>query len=364
MNTVAGHADEWAVRAAALPLAFAQVREDPRLDLELARKLPPGGTVVMIASGGDTAACLARLPLRLHLVDVNPAQIALSRLKWRLAADGDPARAAALLGHLAMAPELRRVALQPWFEGLGLDEAVFGPPERVAASGPDHCGRYELAFAELRDCLSPWRAEIQAMLVSPLALPQWQDSPAAAALDAAFAGVMSLANLVCLFGQEATQNPRRPFAEHFAARTRGVIARLPPASNPFLWQILAGRFPENHRYDWLQPRTAPRVPPPAEAIWHVGGMDSFLDSLPDRSVDLLHFSNILDWLPEDAAGELLRAAARVLKPAGTLILRQLNSTLDLPGTDSGLAWDPAAGRAMEAADRSYFYPEILIGRPA
>jgi len=364
MNTTDGHADPWALRAASLPLAFAQVREDPRLDLALAAKLPAGGTVAMIASGGDTAACLARLPLRLHLVDTNPAQIAISQLKWRLATHSTPDRAAALLGHSAMAPAQRRVELEQLLAPMGLGEAVFGPPELVAALGVDHCGRYEAAFAELRACLSPCRAEIDAMLASPLPLPEWENSPTAEALDAAFAEVMSLANLVCLFGKGATQNPRRPFAGHFAARTRAVIGRFPPAANPFLWQILAGRFPGDHRYDWLQPRTAPAAPPRAEAIWHVGEMAAFLDALPDRSVDLVHLSNILDWLSESAAGTMLREAARVLKPTGALILRQLNSTLDIPGADTGLAWDLAAGRAMEAADRSYFYPEILIGRPA
>ena len=75
-------ADPWAGEAAKLPLAFSQVREDPRLDTSLARLLPEQATVVMIASGGDTLVELARLPLqRIHAVDLNPAQLAALELR-------------------------------------------------------------------------------------------------------------------------------------------------------------------------------------------------------------------------------------------------------------------------------------------
>ena len=46
----------WARRVSSWSLAFVQVREDPRLDLELVRRVPTDGAVVMIAFGGETAA--------------------------------------------------------------------------------------------------------------------------------------------------------------------------------------------------------------------------------------------------------------------------------------------------------------------
>lgn len=339
--------DDWAVAASSLPLAFAQVREDPRLDLELARRMPEGATVVMIASGGDTVVCLGRLPLRIHAVDMNPVQLGLSRLKWRLA--GEPA-AESLLGHLPMAPAERMAAL----ERLGFSDA-FGPPEIVAEQGPDHAGRYEVAFAEIRRRLERSRGDLDDLLSSPSPLAV---SPGlGTALDEAFREVMALPNLVCLFGQEATQNPRQPFAEHFIQRTREVIGRFPPATNPFLWQILAGRFPPGHRYDWL----GSAAPTRAEAVWHHGKMADALDAMPAESADLVHLSNILDWLSPEQAGATLDSARRVLRPGGRVILRQLNSTLDIPRLDSGIRWDAELGRAMEARDRSYFYPMIHVG---
>jgi S-adenosylmethionine-diacylglycerol 3-amino-3-carboxypropyl transferase len=51
----------------------------------------------------------------------------------------------------------------------------------------------------------------------------------------------------------------------------------------------------------------------------------------------------------------------VMKPGGKVIIRQLNSTLEIPALDSGLRWDAELGFAMERRDRSYFYPQIHVG---
>jgi len=69
----------WVIGAKKLQLAFAQVREDPFLDASIATRLPAGARVLMIASGGCTAAYLAAVPQigSLHVVDANPAQLAL-----------------------------------------------------------------------------------------------------------------------------------------------------------------------------------------------------------------------------------------------------------------------------------------------
>jgi S-adenosylmethionine-diacylglycerol 3-amino-3-carboxypropyl transferase len=348
--------DAWASRAASLPLAFAQVREDPRLDLELARRVPTGGTVVMIASGGETAACLGRLPLRLVAVDVNPAQLALARVKWNLAGIVPPEDAAALLGHLPMVAEERRRRMKSLLDQLGLAEEIFGPPDWIAERGVDHGGRYEVCFVELRARLEPWRGELEAMLNSEEPLKDF----GAGWLDEAFAEVMSLENLVRLFGHEATQNPRRSFSGHFAARTREVIGRMPPRTNPFLWQILAGCFPPGCRYDWLEDDR----PIIAEVEWRQGKMDAVLDAMAAGSAELVHLSNILDWLSPGEAEATLRSARRVLKPGGQVILRQLNSTLEMEELDAGIAWDVELGKAMEARDRSYFYPRIHVGSRA
>ena len=352
-------ADAWTKEAARLPLAFSQVREDPRLDLAVLRRVRSPADVVMIASGGDTAVCLAREPLRsLTLVDMNPAQLALCRLKLHLAGTASPTRSLELLGHRETDAGERKAELKRLCDDLELPDNVFGPAEVVAAHGPDRVGRYEVLFASLHEALKVGWEPIQAMLQMPL--PQHNGSNGSqlgSVLDEALERVMGLPNLVALFGHEATQNPRQSFHRHFAERVRCGVTAHPPSENPFLWQMLAGSFPPGMRYDWFESEA------PLQAAPHFvhGRMSDTLAVMPEESADFVHLSNILDWLSEAEATECLRRAARVLRFGGMVLLRQLNSTLVIPALDSGLRWDTVFGAELHAQDRSFFYHAIHVG---
>src|SRR5262249_56082579 len=90
----------WVADAARLPIAFAQVREDPLLDLWVVERIEQAAArVLLIASGGCTAAALAGSGrvAQLHLVDPNPAQIALARWKLALLETAQPDRPPPLL---------------------------------------------------------------------------------------------------------------------------------------------------------------------------------------------------------------------------------------------------------------------------
>ncbi len=352
--------DSWLDEAAALPVAFAQVREDARLDAGVLDQLPPGAEVVMVASGGCTAAALAaggRVG-SLHLVDPNSAQIALARLKLALLGDS---RRLAVLGHAPMPPGERGRALADILQRLGYALDVLGPPAFVAEVGPDHAGRYERLFAALRDALRPHNDDLNALLrLSDLAEQARRVAPdtlLGRALDAAYDEVLSLPNLVRLFGERATHNRREPFARHFAARTRHALATLPAADNPYLWQMLAGRFPEGVAYPWL----TVDVPHAMTVVtWSVADMATVLRERLGAA-DFVHLSNILDWLPAEEARATLTAAAHALRPGGFVLVRQLNSTLDVPALGDGFVWDADAADALHRRDRSFFYRSLHLG---
>lgn len=313
---------DWLQQAASMPIAFSQVREDPRLDVEICR---PGDSVVMIASGGDTAVCLSRRPLhRLVVVDMNPAQLALTRCKWHLSREAEREQTLRFLGHASGPRYVRRTLAE-----LGLPENALGPIEFVEERGADQVGRYELLFAQLRRELKSTTQE------------------------QAFQKTMALENLVALFGQQATQNPRRSFADHFSWRTSRAQARPDAAVNPFLGQLLRGKFADEQPYDWLKDWN-----PPLLSLEYVQApMLQALREMAPASANVVHLSNILDWLTVKEASELLQAATRVLKSGGRTIIRQLNSTLDIPSLETGLSWseiDPER-------DRSFFYPHIHLG---
>jgi S-adenosylmethionine-diacylglycerol 3-amino-3-carboxypropyl transferase len=365
MNSPEHSLPQWVRETASMPIAFAQVREDPRLDLDVL-DLAGGNDigVLIIASGGCTAAALAasgRLR-RLHLVDMNPAQIALCRLKLHLLQIASPQERAAILGHAPMPLEERRARLAGELGSLGLPETALGPPSPVASLGPDHAGRYELVFFHWRQEMQEFAEELESLLelqdraeCSARMAPQ---TPLGRAMDDAFDRIMALPNLVRLFSAEATRNSYEPFFRHFARRTRHALASLPATDNPWLWQLLLGRFPEGAPYPWLNASYPSRMP--ALSVSN-STMDAALSDF-SAEFDFIHLSNILDWLSPDQGRRTLALVGQALRPGGYVLIRQLNSTLDIPALAPEFEWLVDVANAMHAHDRSFFYRQLHLGR--
>ncbi|MGD9783051.1 MAG: DUF3419 family protein [Hyphomicrobiaceae bacterium] len=351
--------EPWVDEAADLSLAFAQVREDPLLDGWVVREIGAGSRVLMVASGGCTAAYLAAVGRcsHLHLVDPNAAQLALTRLKLHLLQHASTAERLGTLGHREM--DGRADYLAKSLMALGLPGDALGKTDDV---GPDHAGRYERTFAELRSRLKPVRSHLEAVmrLRDPAIQSASVDpaSPLGKAIDDALDDVMSLPNLVALFGEGATRNRVEPFSRHFARRTRHAMATLPAADNLYLWQMYLGLYPEQAPAPWFAlpaPSVMPRV------TWSNTLMIPALQSTSER-FDFVHLSNILDWLSPDEARATLESAARVLDPGGWTLVRQLNSTLDIPSSGPAFEWLAPQAKALHARDRSFFYRGLYLGR--
>lgn len=354
----------WLDRAKNLPLGFAQVREDPAIDEAIVDLAGDAVRVLMVASGGCTAAFLAASPKieLLHLVDPNPAQIALTRLKLGLLADSDTDARVRLLGHEEMQAEDRSQKIAARLGALGYSAEILGPEEYIAEVGPDHAGRYEELFAELRRALSAVQPQLQELLAlrdpSEQARRIASNSPLGGAIDSAFREVMALPNLVALFGKGATGNPRMPFSDHFILQTRWILGNQPASGNPFLSQLFLGRFAPGAEHAWLRAATPASFP---RITWQVGSMIDAL-ALAEAEFDVVHLSNILDWLAPDAAREVLDLAAVALRPNGWLVIRQLNSTLDIRALGKRIAWDSGLSERLRGGDRSFFYRAIHVGR--
>jgi S-adenosylmethionine-diacylglycerol 3-amino-3-carboxypropyl transferase len=120
--------------------------------------------------------------------------------------------------------------------------------------------------------------------------------------------------------------------------------------------MLADRDPPGGGADWLQAPPTRAVP----VTWECATMDEALAG-SGGGWQLIHLSNILDWLDPDSATRTLDLAARALAPDGRLVIRQLNSTLDIPALAPGLAWDAGLAARLHAGDRSFFYNGLHVG---
>lgn len=353
---------DWVEAARRLPVAFAQVREDPLIDVELVNLLNRPARVLMIASGGETAAMLASIPCEsLHLVDVNPAQLALCRLKLGLLATAESAERLRLLGHDPMDSAVRAQDLRDRLTEFDLPIDALGPPELTADLGPDNCGRYEWLFARLRDCLSDVADELSELLSLSGCAEQGRRSAVGTTLGdrlkMAFAEVMEQSRLVALFGPDATANRVQPFADHFLQQTRSALSSFPAGANPFLHQMLLGRF-IGPRWDWFGLSRQPIEPRVQFTHSTIGAV---LAELPDRSHDFIHLSNILDWISPTEAEVILRNAYRCLRTGGVVVIRQLNSRLAVRDFSCGLRWMAELSDELLRKDRSFFYRALHVG---
>lgn len=329
----------------------------------MVRAVPHPCRVVMTASGGCTAAALACEPniSRLDLVDLNPAQVALARLKLRLLGERSPAQRLALLGHAPMAPQRRLAALEAELAALGLPPDVLGPAGELGAAGPDHLGRYERLFKALRADLASHAEALEALM--GLSDPAEQarraapSEPLGGALEAALARTLAQPNLEALFPAAAAAPRAVGYASHFAARIRWALAALPAADNPYLSQVLLGRF-RGPVTPWLAAPSPGRLP---EAVWATADLGDYLDGLRAEA-DVVHLSNALDWLTAERAAAVLASARRALRPGGWVVVRQLNSTHDMPALGEGLLWLDAPSRSLHASDRSFLYKRLWVGR--
>ena len=355
---------DWIKKAQLLPLGFAQVREDALIDIDLVSKIPPNARVILVASGGCTGAALSKAGISyLHLVDPNPAQIALSRLKLQLLKTADLEERLALLGHIRMDKDHRKVQLVNRFSKLNLHENILGPIDFVSTIGPDFSGRYELVFAKFREALQEHTEGLQALFDLRDTVEQRKRVDASTilgkAIDKAFEQIVSLSNLEELFGITATANRIQNFSHHFAWRTRQTLATILAHSNPYLAQILLGHFCNGIYSPWLTLTASNLLP---ETKFSTMEMTEALKREKPSSLDFVHLSNILDWTSTSKASELLQLSWRALREGGFVLIRQLNSALDIPALGKAFTWDAPRSQSWLEQDRSFFYRALHFGQ--
>ena len=329
-----------------LPLAFSQVREDPLVDLNVLRSIESNNCrVLMIASGGDTLAHLASQKniQSIDAVDANPAQLNLSQLKLKLLEFPTDYRLR-ILGHH---PFGRLADLQSLAKEIGFDLESLGPLHLLEESGPDFAGRYEQLFAAIQNKITKKNIELfnQSFDLISESLKEVYDE------------FFDLDLLIRLFGKEATQNPVQKFGDHFFERTRLFMSKEGCKNSPFLNQMLLGRFEEN-LYEWLK---LPEMEERAKVSFTRAFMLDHMKGIDSESYDFIHLSNILDWLTESQAEELMRQTRRLLTQGGKTVIRQLNSSLDIKAAGSFFKWETDREKELLDRDKSFFYRALHIG---
>jgi len=58
---------------------------------------------------------------------------------------------------------------------------------------------------------------------------------------------------------------------------------------------------------------------------------------------------------------MLERTSKALRPGGWTLIRQLNSTLDIPSLGTGFEWRADLAERLHSQDRSFFYRNLHVG---
>lgn len=355
---------DWVNTALTLPVRFAQVREDPLLDLNVVRRLRPDCKILIIASGGCTVCALNTFNqiAEMVVVDPNPAQIVLSRLKLSMQRKVPIDNRAGLLGHTSLQPEIRSTRLTQLAEQENLELEALGPRSLIEKFGLDFIGRYEMVFWEIAQRLASDHDNIIGLLKITTSKDRFESLKTKRGLldrlNSILKDVMSLSNLVELFGEEATRNRFQSFADHFYQRINWALTQLPTHTNHFLWQVLLSQSPPHLTVPWLSMKVLDRGP---KVTFHENSIQAYLNDC-EQSFDYIHLSNVLDWLSVEQARSLLQSVWNHLSPRGLTLIRQLNSKLNIPILNDRFQWLTQDAHELLKQDRSFFYRDLHLAQ--
>lgn len=361
-------------------LVYPQIWEDPAIDIE-ALALKEGEHIVAIASGGcNILSYLTAAPVRITAIDLNPAHVALNKLKiaaarrlpdygafHRFFAEADTAENIRAY-HTYLKPYLDAETRRYWesrdrlgrrrigyfgrnlyrhgllgtFIGAGhLLARMHGRNPRKMLGARSAIEQREIFERELAPLFE--KRHIRWLLNRPTAL---------------FGLGIPPSQFEALKGNEG----------HIASVLRARLERLacdfPLANNYFAWQAFGRRYASGGSGPlppYLERENFDRLRTRAEAVEVVH--DSFtehLKGLPDQSRDGYVLLDAQDWMTDAQLDALWTEISRTAKPGARVIFRTAGEDTILPGrindgTLARFAYEAEACRRFTARDRSSIY---------
>ncbi len=354
-------------------LFFAQVREDPLLEIEA---LAPDDTktLVVVGSGGCTAlSLLAAGAGRVVAVDLNRVQNSLTDLKAAAVGGLEPRLAVGFLGG-SPAPGADRLALYEQVKDrLGpLSRQWWDAHQGWIARGVLNVGVTERFIATvivtMRRLIHP-QSRIERLLACrtldeqrELYHREW-DSVRWKMLFTVLLNraVFRKAYHPAFF--EHVDNPS--FARHFRRLAEHTLTEVPISTNYFVHHMLTASYPldvPGGLPPYLDPTGAAAVTSALDRLVLVdGAYTAYLRTLPDASVHGFSLSNILEWFTAEETNELFAEIVRTAAPGARLVFRNFVGWTEVPERWRGaVVEDRPRGEALIRGDRSAVQRRIAV----
>lgn len=355
-------------------LYFAQVREDPLLEIEALRPKAHDTTVV-VGSGGCTALSLLAGGGRVIAVDNNATQNHLIELKVAAVTLLPLRDALSFLGGAIESGEIRMSAY-------AVLRAALTPVARAywdAHPGDLRCGVITAGVTErfigllvrvLETCVHS-RARIDRLLACTTLVEQrvfyhrvWDSWR----WRAFFRLLLSRGSFDRVYDPAFMRHARRSsFSRHFRGLAEHALTQLPVANNYFLHQMLTGTYPAavgGGVPPYLSERGADALVAGVSSLSIVDGtFTEYLRACPDRSVTGFALSNICEWLSPGEIDELFAEVARVARPGARLCFRNFVGWTDVPARwRDVIVEDTEYGDRLIVRDRSLVQYRFVVCR--
>jgi S-adenosylmethionine-diacylglycerol 3-amino-3-carboxypropyl transferase len=343
------------------PLHYAQVREDPRLELEALGDTD--GVTVVVGSGGCTAlSLLGATRGQVVAVDVNRTQNHLLELKAAAVALGSGAT-----GFLGGAPSVGRG------EVYGSLRASLGPEARAfwdahpreIGDGVLRAGRTERFVAAVVQALKLTvhrQSTIDALLACPDLDAQrafYEATWNTWRWRALFAVLLNRAvfrNVDPMFFQHVGS---QSFSRYFLDKLEHTLTALPVRDNYFLHFMLTGRYPDSAVPPYLEGSlTGDDL---ARLTVVDGEVTGWLRDQPDGSVARFALSNVAEWMAPDAVDALFGEVVRTAAPGARVCFRNFVGWTEIPARWRGSFAVSDWGDAAILRDRSGVQRRIVLG---
>lgn len=350
-------------------LVYAQIWEDPVVDLD-ALQLGPDTHLVTIASGGcNVLSYLTANPARITAVDLNTAHIALNRLKLAAARGlpdyesfyrffGDADRAENLAAYKAhVAPLLDETSRRYW-EGRDLIGR-----RRIGGFARNFYRRGLLGnFIDLAQLLARAYGVDPRLILDAGSIDEQRrifDAHYAPVFDKRFVRWLT-GSPASLFGlgippaQYQALAGGKDMAEVLRGRLEKLACDFDVGSNYFAWQAFGkgyGKAPGAPVPPYLEPANYDAVVGRVDRVdvRHANFVD-FLRESPDASLDRYVLLDAQDWMTDAQLTELWRQITRTARPGGRVLFRTAAEPSLLPGRLPGALLDRWSYREAESAD--------------
>ncbi|HJR65512.1 MAG TPA: DUF3419 family protein [Gemmatimonadaceae bacterium] len=355
------------------PLMFAQVREDPCVEMQaLAPAL--GGTIVVVSSGGCTAlSLLAAGAQRVVGVDLSRAQNHLVELKCAAVRALERLDAIAFLGGQPM-PAIRRrrlyEALSPlltsgaraWWDAHrhAIERGALraGKSERFISLVASIAARTVIRRRGVETLLDADSVDAQREIFAR----SWEGWR----WRALFALLLNRWTFSRAYHPSFFDHVDNPsFASHFRRLAERTLTELPTRDNYFLHEMLTGRYPVREQSGvppYLSLTGGARAANAGRTLSLVdGSMTEYLRSCRPRSIDGFALSNIGEWLDERGLDALFAEVARTARPGARVVFRNFVGWTEVPARlRTTIVERPGYGERLIARDRSLVQHRAVV----